>query len=128
MPAIVIEFAPNRTFTGYELGDFTMDMKQSILFHIITERASDRNKLLDYITMQYNRVLVMYDVNAVAAANKFPLTSYGYPVSGALNYPSLVDTYPWKKCLVYDMRSQEVSSHLKLFRATIRMTLQAYVP
>jgi hypothetical protein len=128
LPAVVVEIAPSRTFSGYELGDFTMDMKQAILFHIITEKASDRDKMLDYISMQYYRTIVMYDVNKVATANRFPLTGYGYPASGALMYPDLVNNFKWKTTLVENMRVQEVVSHVKLFRAVIRMTLQAYVP
>jgi hypothetical protein len=128
LPAVIVEMVPNRYMEGYELGDFATRTRQDILFHILAERAGDRNKLMDIITYQYNKSIKLYDLNAIADNDDFPLDERGATKSNAKTYHQMVATYPWKTANFHDIRSQEISTQLKLFRAVVRVTLELYLP
>ena len=96
LPAIAIEVVPRRTMRGYQLGGgqwvFT-----DVLFHCIAEDEITRNKLVDIISFQNDKTIHMFDSNRIANSGDMPLDYRGFPVSGALRYPDLIEKYPSKK-------------------------------
>jgi hypothetical protein len=129
LPAIIIEHIPSRSFIPHELGSQSAIMKQAILFHILSDQPGDRNKLIDFLTInQYQKTVTLYDINKIADANAFPLNDNGSIASGAMTYPQLIDNFAWNKFFFSNVNSQEITTQLPLFRATIRATIETYIP
>jgi hypothetical protein len=122
LPAIAIEVVPRRTFKGYQLGGGQF-VDTDILFHCLAEDEYTRNKLVDIISLQNDKVLAMFDSNQIAKSGDFPLNYQGFPVSGALRYPDLISKYPYgtvylKNTLVQNMKL--INSNF--FAGIVRMT------
>jgi hypothetical protein len=92
LPAIALEIVPRRTLRGYQLGGGQI-VDTDILFHCIAEDAPTRNKLVDIISLQNDKTILMFDSNTIAKSGAFPLDYNGIPVSGALRYPDLIQRY-----------------------------------
>jgi hypothetical protein len=92
LPAIAVEIVPRRTLRGYQLGGGQI-VDTDILFHCIAEDAVTRNKLVDIISLQNDKTILMFNSNTIANSGAFPLDYNGIPVSGALRYPDLIQKY-----------------------------------
>lgn len=92
LPAIAIEIVPKRTMRPYQLGRGQF-VETDVLFHCIAENDTTRNKLVDIVSMQNDSTVEMFNSNAIASGDAFPLNNLGYPNSGAMTYPELIDTY-----------------------------------
>lgn len=96
LPAIAVEVVPRRTMRGYQLGGGQIVLTD-VLFHCIAEDEITRNKLVDIISFQNEKTIYMFDSNRIANSGDMPLDYRGFPVSGALRYPDLIEKYPSKK-------------------------------
>tara|TARA_R110000868_G_scaffold380675_2_gene646693 strand:+ start:2221 stop:3183 length:963 start_codon:yes stop_codon:yes gene_type:complete len=92
LPAIAIEVVPRRTFRGYQLGGGQY-VRTDVLFHCIAEDEMTRNKLVDIVSFQNDKVFKLFDNDTLAESGVFPLDYRGVPVSGALRYPDIVDNH-----------------------------------
>jgi hypothetical protein len=92
LPAIAVEIVPRRSIRGYQLGGGQI-VDTDILFHCLAEDEFTRNKLVDIISLQDEKTIRMFNSNKIAKSGDFPLDYHGYPVSGALRYPDLIDKY-----------------------------------
>jgi hypothetical protein len=92
LPAIAVEVVPRRSMVGYELGGGQY-VNTDILFHCLAEDEFTRNKLVDIISLQNEKTILMFNSNSIANSGDFPLDYRGIPVSGALRYPDLVNMY-----------------------------------
>lgn len=128
LPAVVVETVATRKFLPKQLGDRSQWIFQDFLFHVVCDNAADRSAILDIVTLQKDKTIYLFDANARAAADKYPLDWHGSPVDGAMTYPVLVSDPPtgfrYKKCFFSNMVGQETSVRLPLFRAIIRVTLE----
>ena len=97
LPAIAIEVVPRRNFKGYALGGGQY-VYTDVLFHCIAEDAYTRNTLLDLVSFQNEKSINIFNSNTIADSGSFPIDYRGVPVSGALRYPDLVNTYPKTVC------------------------------
>jgi hypothetical protein len=127
LPAVVVEVSPRRNMRGLQLGGgHWVDI--DVLFHIFAEDSWDRDKLIDIISMQREKTIVLFDKNALLAADDFPLNDYGMVKTGAKMYPTLVQTYQWKRCFFRDSSAQDVISLPPLYRGLIRLTCEIDFP
>jgi len=125
LPAIIVEFVSNTRLVPYQLGSgVTYKLFQDVIFHIISDQFSDRNKAVYAIIKQLDKTIQLYDVDKIAQANDFPLDINGALVPTAKLYPEIVDTYPYAKALFTSIISQEITRELSLFRASVRATVQ----
>jgi hypothetical protein len=127
MPAIVVEAVPRRVLTPYELGNISQFVKQDVLFHIVAESRWWRNQLLDVISLQKDKTLVLYDTDKIATANVFPLDYRGMSVSPSSTYDALVNdpNYQYTSCRIIDMTVTEMESYnTRLHEGTVRATLE----
>ena len=92
LPAIAVEIVPRRTLRGYQLGGGQF-VDTDILFHCLAEDEMTRNKLVDIISLQNDKTILMFNSNTIANSGDFPLDYRGIPVSGALRYPDLLNKY-----------------------------------
>ena len=86
MPAVGIEAVPKRTFQPYELGAKSNFVTQDVLFHILAESRWWRNQLVDIISIQKDKTLMLYDSDKIADYNAFPLDYRGSVVNSANHY------------------------------------------
>jgi hypothetical protein len=128
LPAVIVEPVMRRSQAGYQLGSTAQWINQDVLFHIIAERAHERNNLMDLITLQKDQSFYLYDVNARRRANDFALDWRGAPVPGAKTFEELTlpapSGYRWNLCTFSRMDGQDVSLKLPLFRGIVRASLE----
>lgn len=96
LPAIAVEVVPRRTMKGLQLGGGQW-VYTDVLFHCLAEDEITRNKLVDIISFQNDKTIYMFDSDKIANSGDMPLDYRGFPVSGALRYPDLIEKYPSKK-------------------------------
>lgn len=124
LPAIAIEIAPRRTMQGFQLGGGQY-VNTDVLFHCIAEDDVTRNTLIDIISYQNDRSIIMFNTGAIANDNAFPLNIYGYPISGALTYPQIISKYPGYHTFLKNLNVQEVLTiNSNLYVSVIRLTTE----
>ena len=92
LPAIAVEIVPRRTYKGYQLGGGQY-VYTDVLFHCLAEDAYTRNSLLDMVSYQNDKKIHLFSSKSIATNSAFPIDYRGVPVTGALRYPDLVNTY-----------------------------------
>ena len=125
MPCIVIEAIPRSRSRPYELGNTLLWLEQDIGFYIFAENKSDRNKLLDIIRLQQDSTIILYNTNALAQDDNYPLDYNGDLKDNALMYPDIVSQYHWRKCLIKNISLFEIDSPIpNLHQGHVRATLE----
>jgi len=126
LPAIAIEIVPQRVMKGYQLGGGQW-VYTDVLFHCIAEDEYERNKLVDIVSLQNDKVIYAFDMNKINENNAYPLDYRGMPVANALTYPDLVEQYSGGgsfriiKTAVEGMTMPQAD----LFGGTVRTTVEA---
>ena len=83
------------------------------------------SSLIDIVSLQKESYLQMYDLNAIAEADAFPLNHNGVPASGALRYSDLVTQYPSRTLRIFDTRFDSVYTlNPNLFVGTVKCTTE----
>ena len=124
LPAIGIEITNNRSFKAYQLGGGSY-VYTDVLFHCVSEDPYMRDSLIDIVSLQKESYLQMYDLNAIAEADAFPLNHNGVPASGALRYSDLVTQYPSRTLRIFDTRFDSVYTlNPNLFVGTVKCTTE----
>lgn len=124
LPAIAIEIVPKRTFKGYQLGGGQW-VYTDVIFHCIAEDEITRNKLLDIVSLQSDKNIILFDSNDINNNNDYPLDYRGVPTSGALMYPELMQEYG--NCLLRLTKAtvqEVVSIGSDVFAGTVRFTTE----
>ena len=107
LPAIGIEITNNRSFKNYQLGGGSY-VNTDVLFHCVSEDPYMRDSLLDVVSLQREVYIQLYDLNAIADADAFPLNHNGVPASGALRYSDIITQYPFKTLRIFDTKFDSV--------------------
>ena len=126
LPAIVIESVPRSRSRPYEIGNTSLWVEQDIAFYVIAENKNDRNKLLDILRLQQDITVQLYDSNALAQSDNYPLDYNGDLKNSALMYPQIINQYPWRKCFfknisLFEMDSITPNFHMGMVRATVEI-------
>lgn len=122
LPAVAIEIVPKRTMRGLQLGGGQI-VSTDLLFHCLAEDEYTRNKLVDIISYQNDRVIKMFNSNDLATSGAFPLDYMGTPVSGALRYPDLIENYPGGKITLKNAVVQGIKLiNSNFYAGIVRMT------
>lgn len=128
MPCIIIESLPRSRSMPYELGSGGLVTEQDIMLYIFAENKNDRNKILDIIRLQQDTVIYLYDTNAVAQNDHFPLNYDGSRKNSSLMYPDLVDSYKWRKCWLRNINLVEMlTQHPNLHSGAARITAEIII-
>lgn len=125
LPAIGVEMSSRRKFRPYQLGGGQY-MKTDILFHCVAEEDYTRNKLMDIISNQNDKIIDMINLDTVAASGQFPLDYRGTPISGALRHPDLLDRFAHSKKIEFSDTSLDSMYSLgpNLYVATVRTSAE----
>jgi hypothetical protein len=123
LPAIAVEIVPRRTFKGYQLGGGQY-VDTDILLHCLAEDEYTRNKLVDIVSLQNDKKIYTFNSNKLAASGAFPLDYRGFPVSGAMRYPDLVENYNggsirFKNSIVQTMELYNSNFYAGIVRITL---------
>ena len=127
MPAVVIEAVPRRTYQPYELGSSNNFITQDVLFHVVSESRWWRNQLVDIISLQKDKTLMLYDSNKLADSGAYPLDFRGMVVAPENNYSGLVSTagYQFTSARITDMGVTEMESYNSmLHEGTVRASFE----
>jgi len=127
MPAVVIEAVPRRSFQPYELGASSNFVTQDVEFHIVAESRWWRNQLIDIISLQKDKTLMLYDSNKIADSGAFPLDYRGMVVDTTKTYSGLVTEtgYQLKSARIVDMQVTDMESYnSRLYEGTVRASLE----
>lgn len=124
LPAIAVEVVPRRHLRGYQLGGGQY-VETDVLFHCLAEDEYTRNKLVDIISLQNDKTIYMFDSNKIAKSGDFPLDYHGFPVSGALRYPDLVQKYPRGSLRLKNSSVQSMKLiNSNFYAGIVRLTLE----
>ena len=127
MPAVVIEAVPRRTYQPYELGSSNNFITQDVLFHVVSESRWWRNQLVDIISLQKDKTLMLYDSNKLADSGAYPLDFRGMVVAPENNYSGFVSTdgYQFTSARITDMGVTEMESYNSmLHEGTVRASFE----
>ena len=127
MPAVVIEAVPRRTYQPYELGSSNNFITQDVLFHVVSESRWWINQLVDIISLQKDKTLMLYDSNKLADSGAYPLDFRGMVVAPENNYSGLVSTdgYQFTSARITDMGVTEMESYNSmLHEGTVRASFE----
>ncbi len=125
MPAIVIESLSRSRSRPYEIGSNNLILEQDIAFHILAENQNDRNRLLDILRLQQDSVIVLYNTNAIAQNDLYPLNYNGDRQVNPLMYPNMVSQYRWRTCWIRNVNLFEIdNAHPYLHRGLVRATVE----
>ena len=125
LPAIFPYIVPRIKWEGKQLGGGTWAY-QDVLFYIFSETETDRDRMLDILSSQYEKRIFFYDKNLVASRNSYPLDINGSLTgSGAQNFVDLVNNNLWSDAIlinttVEDKNDQDAPN---LFRGVAKWTL-----
>jgi len=128
LPAIAIELVPTRSFKGYQLGGGQW-VYTDIIFHCLAEDEYTRNKLVDIVSLQNDKVIQLFDSNKINSSGEFPIDYRGCPVSGALRYPDLIDKYNGGYLRLTQARAQDmIMINNNLYGGAVRITTEGIKP
>lgn len=124
LPAIAVEIVPRRIMRGYQLGGGQW-VETDILFHCLAEDEYARNKLIDIISLQNDKTIYMFDSNRIAQSGSFPLDYRGFPVSGAMRYPELIENFYRGSLRLKNSTVQKMQLvNSNFYAGIVRMTLE----
>ncbi|NBO99643.1 MAG: hypothetical protein EBU90_05890 [Proteobacteria bacterium] len=124
LPAIAIEVVPKRTMKGLQLGGGQF-INTDVLFHCIAEDEYTRNNLIDIVSFQNDKVIYLFNSNALSNNKKLPIDYRGVPVSGALRYPDIIDKYKLGKLRFKDVLVQNMALvNTNFYAGIVRMTAE----
>lgn len=126
LPTIVLETVPRGISKGYEIGNGALWVEQDILFHVLTETRKTRNDIISILSLQNDKVIHLFDSNAISRNRSFPLDYRGMRINSVL-YPDLVSEtgYRWKKCTFTKTTMAEVETYdTSLYEGIVRSTVE----
>jgi len=128
MPAVVVEAVPRRQFKPYQMGSVGQFVYQDVLFHILAESRWWRNQLIDIISLQKDRTILLYDNNTMLDSGVFSLDHRGMRVSSPTMYPDLVRDYQYNKARFFNMVVTEMHSYnSRLHEGIVRATFEIII-
>lgn len=123
-PCIAIETFSKPPMRGYQLGHgHYIDIY--VRFHCLAKTDIMRNRLMDMISYQNNKTLILFDSNKIAESGAMPIDNNGSPNVGAMTYPDLVRNYPSYKIRLYEAVSTNSKMiNNNLFGGVVRMKVE----
>ena len=141
LPAIAVEFVNKRTLEPYQLGG-SHYINSELLFHVLAEDDYTRDKLLDIISYQDEKMIRMFDSDRIGRSGVFPLDYRGSTrntdkdgnIVNSIRYPELVQPsgsggyrhhYYGGSILLKDTKIQQHDTiSPNLYHGTVRLTAE----
>lgn len=125
LPAVIVEVFPNRQYYPAQLGGGQY-LHQDIVFNVLTETKTDRNKIADIIANQNNMSVAILDYNNILSSGVLPLNGDNAINQNAIPYTSLIqnNTFYWKKCQFIDSKLITMGTIGNLYTSRIKVTCE----
>ncbi len=132
LPAFVVEAVPQRTWMGKQMGGGSY-MYQDLRFHLYAESPEDRDRMIDIISFQKEKTLILFDKDKVVQAQLWPLNYYGSIAPSALCYPDILSREALQlnrnHCRFMEVSCYEMESMAPgLYQAVVRATMEIDCP
>lgn len=128
-PAVFVQAVPRvRAFAGVELGSRQRHHRQDVVFTVVADNPTDRDRLHDALVGQWEGTVPGTDWGAAAAAGRLPLTPSGDVNPSGLTGPALQNTYPWKPARVAHVESAPGEDRARLFQCVVRWETEVQLP
>jgi hypothetical protein len=127
LPAIIIETVARGLSRPWQLGDKSLIMKQELMLHIVSETMADRNKIIDIIRLQQDKIIRMYDTNLIVKYGVQPFLIDGTLNTNRLKYDNLIKCgiYYWNSARLIDIFASEVESFSPFFtESNLKITVE----
>jgi len=126
LPTIIVEGVPRGSARPYEMGNSSLWIEQDVVFHVLADDRTTRNKLVSILQVQADHNMWLFDSDELSAATGFPLDYRGERINGTV-YPDIVSNtdYQWKKCRFLRTEVAEVDAwHPRLYEGTVKATCE----
>ena len=130
LPCVIVESVPRGVAGGFQLGDDALEVSRDVLFHVIAESRTDRNNIMDIISLQTDKSIWLYNTNT--AIDDYPLDFQG-SLTGTKMYPDFVDEtgnggHRWGEVRMENSTISDIEQiHPTLYEATIRTTMRIVI-
>lgn len=122
MPSMIIGSVANSESYGMQLGGGQW-VDQEVYFLICAETPWDRDKLLDVVRYQQDKLLYSFDLQTAASGNAYALDLNGFRNTSGLIYPDLLSRYPSRKMEFKKIRFSEILNQQPFYKAIARGTM-----
>lgn len=131
MPAIGLELSQRHDYKPYQLGGGQW-VHQDVLLHVVSENKDERDKLLDILANQNDKVIMIPNRALMKESTQFPvdIDVYGRPVSNPIQYPNIVAPtgdggFRWASCRLRNANSQVMqTTNNWLYSGVVRITCE----
>jgi hypothetical protein len=132
MPTIGLELSQRRGYKPYQLGGGQF-VYQDVLLYVLAESQDERDKLLNILGNQNDKVIILPDRGLMKEGSQFPvdIDVQGRPVSSPMQYPSIVAPtgdggFEWANIMLRNAHSQVIqTTNNWLYRGVVRLTCEA---
>ena len=108
-------------------------MYQDVLLHVLSETKDERDKILDILGNQNDKVIWLPDRGLMKESAQFPVDiDYACrPVSNPMQYPEVIAPtgeggFRWTNCMLQNANSQVMqTTNNWLYRGVVRLTCEA---
>lgn len=124
LPSAFIECPTKINYRPYQLGGGQW-AESSVTLHVMTENFSSCTDILNIISYQNDRNIILYDSNSVYNNRDFALSYRGDLVDKAKDYKYLIDNYPYGQCRIYDVVvSNPTELNYSLYMGTVTFSVE----
>jgi len=132
MPTVGLELSQRQGYHPYQLGGGQF-VFQDVLLYVLAESKDERDKLLNILSNQNDKVIWLPDRNLMKESVQFPvdIDVQGRPVSSPMQYPDIVAAtgdggFRWTSCMLRNAQSQVMqTTNNWLHRGVVRLTCEA---
>lgn len=126
LPAMFIECPTKIKYRPYQLGGGQW-AETNLTVHVIAENSSSCIDILNIVSYQNDRNVILYDPNGVYNGGDFALNYRGDLVDNSKDYKYLIDRYPLGQCRMYDATvNNPIELNYSLYLGTV--TFSAEIP
>lgn len=126
LPAAFVESPIRVTYKPYQLGGGQW-ANTDVTIHVIAENFASCTDILNILSYQNDRNIILYDSNGVYNSGDFALNYRGDLVDNSKDYKYLVDNYHFGQCRMYDATvGNPIELNYSLYMGTV--TFSAEIP
>lgn len=125
LPAVVIETTARSNSRPFRLGDKSLYIEQDLLLHILSDNPQDKNNIIDILRVQEDRVIWLYNTDAVVKSGVFPLNYNGSKNVNGQNYDTIINEplFQWNKCRLTKINISDITfTNMRMFGGVVRIT------
>lgn len=127
MPLVGVELVNRRGYSPFQIGGGQY-VRQDILFTVLAENEDERNKIVDILSNQNDRVIGLPDYTKIKSSGTYPidLDYRGSPVANPKEYEEIMEDFGWTRIRLIDVNAQHLQNFTSwLYKGVVRVTCEA---